>query len=265
MKLRVYIFILLFTVSPCVVFASSTTGAVNSVDRYAWSENAGWIDFGTATGNVTVTDGALTGYAYGENTGWISLNCSNTASCASNAYAVTNNGNGYLSGYAWSENTGWINFNPSGAGVTISSSGIFSGYAYSENLGWINFTTDHPVTTDWRPVADRVLPTPPATSSGSGYVSISSPISIPVIVTSPVSEKNLDIGSSGSHVQTLQTYLNSHGFTVSLTGPGSPGHETTHFGILTRKALAKFQLANGIQPSLGYFGPITKAFINNHH
>ncbi len=76
--------------------------------------------------------------------------------------------------------------------------------------------------------------------------------------------RNLTIGSRGDDIRQLQIYLNTHGFPVALTGPGSLGHETNYFGPLTRAALARFQAAHGITPSVGYFGPITRAYINTH-
>ncbi len=64
-------------------------------------------------------------------------------------------------------------------------------------------------------------------------------------------------------VRQLQIFLNSHNFPVASIGPGSPGYETRYFGPATRVALAKFQLVVGIKPSNGYFGPITRAYINS--
>jgi peptidoglycan hydrolase-like protein with peptidoglycan-binding domain len=75
---------------------------------------------------------------------------------------------------------------------------------------------------------------------------------------------NLSIGASNSQVRLLQEYLNVHGFTVSKTGPGSLGDETTYFGPATKGALIRFQKANGIIPAIGYFGPITRAYIASH-
>lgn len=145
--------------------ASSTNGTIDSSNKYAWSENAGWIDFSLSQGNVRITDSALTGYAYGENIGWISLNCANGANtCATADFKVANDGSGNLTGYAWSENTGWINFAPSTGGVIINSSGEFTGSAYGENIGWVTFnclttascaTADYKVATDWRPRSAR--------------------------------------------------------------------------------------------------------------
>lgn len=148
---------------PFAVNASQTDGTIDPVSRYAWSENAGFIDFGTTLGNVHVTDSGLTGYAWGENVGWISLNCSNTSSCGTVNYGVTNN-DGTLSGFAYGENIGWIDFAPSGSGVVINNSGVFTGDAFSENIGWIVFAGANVATTDWRPLSARGSSPSPSTS-----------------------------------------------------------------------------------------------------
>ncbi len=160
----IILLLLLGFLPPAPALASTTDGTIDASNRYAWSENAGWIDFGTTEGNVHITDSALTGYAWGENVGWISLNCSNDSSCGTVDYKVTNNNEGALGGHAWSENLGWIQFAPTNGGVTIDSSGVFSGYAWGENIGWIVFncsnqsscaTADFKVSTDYRPTSAR--------------------------------------------------------------------------------------------------------------
>jgi hypothetical protein len=70
---------------------------------------------------------------------------------------------------------------------------------------------------------------------------------------------NLTLHQTDPEVKALQQFLNAHGFTVSSTGPGSPGNETTAFGPATEAALIKFQKANNITPASGYFGPETRA------
>jgi hypothetical protein len=65
-------------------------------------------------------------------------------------------------------------------------------------------------------------------------------------------------------VKELQKYLNTHGFSVALVGPGSLGRETTKFGNLTRNALIKFQLAHNITPASGYLGPVTRSVVNGN-
>ncbi|MFA6476572.1 MAG: Ig-like domain-containing protein [Candidatus Paceibacterota bacterium] len=73
--------------------------------------------------------------------------------------------------------------------------------------------------------------------------------------------RNLKTGSTGSDVKLLQQFLNTHGFIVAKSGPGSVGQETTMFGALTRLALIKFQKANKITPAIGYFGPVTRGVV----
>ncbi len=73
-----------------------------------------------------------------------------------------------------------------------------------------------------------------------------------------VFERSLTLGSSGADVKALQKFLNAQGFTVSLSGIGSPGLESSYFGAKTRAALALFQASNSVSPSVGYFGPLTR-------
>ncbi|MCP5019020.1 MAG: hypothetical protein GY938_27635, partial [Ketobacter sp.] len=44
-----------------------------NLSGYAWSANAGWINFNPSDGQVTIdpTTGEFDGYAWGENVGWI--------------------------------------------------------------------------------------------------------------------------------------------------------------------------------------------------
>lgn len=74
--------------------------------------------------------------------------------------------------------------------------------------------------------------------------------------------RDLELGMSGADVKELQKYLNGAGYIVANSGVGSIGHETTLFGDLTKIALKKFQTANKISPATGYFGPLTRNFIN---
>jgi len=82
--------------------------------------------------------------------------------------------------------------------------------------------------------------------------------------------RSLALGSTGTDVKNLQIFLNTHGFTVSTSGNGSPGHETAYFGPSTKAALIKFQEANavailapnGLSKGTGYFGPSTIKAVN---
>jgi uncharacterized repeat protein (TIGR03803 family) len=65
-------------------------------------------------------------------------------------------------------------------------------------------------------------------------------------------------GITSPEVKCLQQYLNTHGFPVSLTGPGSLGQETNFFGTKTKVAVVLFQKAHNLVPD-GIVGPKTKA------
>ncbi len=84
----------------------------------------------------------------------------------------------------------------------------------------------------------------------------------------------LTFGMVHSEVKALQELLNKAGFLVAEPGtdesgaprPGSPGHETTKFGNLTRDAVRRFQCAQKIvctgdefTTSYGVVGPRTRA------
>ena len=135
-----------------VVGVALAAGNISATNKWAWSTNAGWVNFAPVPGSGSFTDGAavypdhLEGYAWAENVGWIRLG-THTGGGAwtytnanQNTYGVNRNtGTGALSGFAWSNNSGWINFAPTNGGVTVSAAGEFSGYAWSENIGWIKF------------------------------------------------------------------------------------------------------------------------------
>jgi peptidoglycan hydrolase-like protein with peptidoglycan-binding domain len=67
---------------------------------------------------------------------------------------------------------------------------------------------------------------------------------------------DLTIGSTGSQVTALQTWLISKGYSI-------PAGATGYFGTQTQAAVAAYQAANGISPAAGYFGPITRAQVNS--
>jgi hypothetical protein len=127
---------------------------IDLVDKWAWSTNAGWINFApTCDGceGVTVYADHLEGYAWGENIGWIRLGthtgggAHQYGNSTALDYGVNRDGSGELSGYAWAANAGWIDFRPTGGGVTIDPlTGSFDGYAWGENVGWIHFKNASP-------------------------------------------------------------------------------------------------------------------------
>lgn len=68
---------------------------------------------------------------------------------------------------------------------------------------------------------------------------------------------NLTIGSTGSEVVALQQMLVAQGHLVMPAGVAYG-----YFGNLTRAAVSKWQAANGVSPTAGYWGPISRAKAN---
>ena len=82
------------------------------------------------------------------------------------------------------------------------------------------------------------------------------------VIEKPKFQKDLYLGLNDPDVKRLQQTLNQHGYTVSLSGAGANGKETTFYGILTKQAVIKVQKKFGL-PQTGYFGPLTRAIVNN--
>ncbi len=80
----------------------------------------------------------------------------------------------------------------------------------------------------------------------------------------PSFTRSLNLGSKGQDVKNLQIFLNHQGFqlTQDSTRGGYPGKETDYYGALTKQAVAKYQAVHNITPSLGSFGPKTRAHVN---
>jgi len=66
--------------------------------------------------------------------------------------------------------------------------------------------------------------------------------------------RDLRVGMNGDDVKALQNLLISQGYPI-------PAGPTGYFANQTRYALASYQSANNISPSVGYFGSITRAFM----
>jgi peptidoglycan hydrolase-like protein with peptidoglycan-binding domain len=69
--------------------------------------------------------------------------------------------------------------------------------------------------------------------------------------------RDLTLGSTGADVVALQEMLEINGY-LQLPEGVSKGY----FGSATEKALANFQFANGISPADGYFGSMTREWLN---
>jgi DNA-binding beta-propeller fold protein YncE len=82
------------------------------------------------------------------------------------------------------------------------------------------------------------------------------------LLTSFNNGRSLTIGSQGTDVWALQVFLELDGSGPASMKLASIG-PTGYFGSATQAALAEFQKSIGIIPASGYFGPITRAYVNN--
>jgi murein L,D-transpeptidase YcbB/YkuD len=74
---------------------------------------------------------------------------------------------------------------------------------------------------------------------------------------------NLELYDTGAEVNALQDYLVQQDKGSAATKLKAHG-TTSFFGILTFNALVEFQKSVGIIPDSGFFGPITRAWVNSH-
>ncbi len=142
------IFTALFIVFLLTFSSTGYAENIDPVDKFAWSEISGWLNFNTSHSGVHVHNDHLEGFAWGENIGWIKMGVYTDggvhmyANTSSTNWGVNNDGAGNLSGYAWSEVAGWINFSE----VSIDpATGAFGGYAWGKNIGWIHLAAAGPV------------------------------------------------------------------------------------------------------------------------
>jgi len=137
-----------WTLGLAALLVGSVAWADGNIDpsaNFAWSKNAGWVNFAPSSGGVTVKTSGLSGFAWAENIGWIELAAPGSSydNTTTNNWGVKLVGQN-LQGFAWSRNVGWINFAPANGGVTIQGGGWFGGYAWGENVGWIHFKNASP-------------------------------------------------------------------------------------------------------------------------
>lgn len=79
-------------------------------------------------------------------------------------------------------------------------------------------------------------------------------------VVTDVPSVNLTLEDRGDAVAWLQLYLiqaDAGSAARTLAGYGATGY----FGGVTRDALAEFQRIHGIEPAVGYYGPVTRSFV----
>jgi Putative peptidoglycan binding domain len=70
--------------------------------------------------------------------------------------------------------------------------------------------------------------------------------------------KNYQLWDRSEDIRASQKFFNTDGFIIAQSGPGSPGNETSIFGVNTYRVLIKFQNSKEL-PQTGYLGPLTRA------
>ena len=204
--------------------------------------------------------------------------------------SVTLNGGIISDGFASSTDQGFNWGVTSAYGNVASTTGAFGMGSFSKSITGLTCATTYHYN------AFAINPAGTATTSDATFITASCPVSgggssvgggtgsvssqtaaqffgitiSPIVApaTAPAAQnftftRTLIAGQSGTDVKALQKYLNARGFIVSTKGPGSKGNETMFFGAATKAALIKFQRSNKISAS-GFFGPITKAFIQKN-
>ena len=200
--------------------ASSGAGNIHTKEKFAWSENTGWINMSPTNTDfpVTVHDSYLTGYAWGENVGWIKLNSSDNGpfdNTSNSDWGVNMASNGSLTGFAWSETSGWIKFNPALSGDPVwlnKNTGIFEGYAWSENMGYIHFQGMAENGDGYTITTPRLSIDDPVVEEGSGSVTFT-------VTMSATALKDVDISYITIDGSTDNTSLPKAIDGIDYTGP----------------------------------------------
>ncbi len=157
----------LTVVACCLVSLNlAAQSTISASDKYAYSANAGWLDFRpSAHDGSRVLDTVLAGFSYAANFGWTHFgdgtpdNGHTYSNSSASDYGVNLSPVGALTGYAYAANIGWITFEQMHGQPKLDlRTGKFSGNAYSANLGWIALDTifsELATTTISRPDSDN--------------------------------------------------------------------------------------------------------------
>jgi hypothetical protein len=173
----------IFSISISNAFASESVGTVlpafklSKVCQDVTCTNFGIVNFGPTLNSmtpgataVTITDTSITGHAWGNQIGWINLSPSGLTS---GQVLKVNPNTGVITGLGFANTGSWVNFSPASGGVTINSVGEFVGWAWVSGAygGWMKFDCSNGATcvkTDWRPIPNRTVVTPPSGGGGGG-------------------------------------------------------------------------------------------------
>lgn len=138
--------VLIATLNPFSAARAGTT--IDSVNRYAYGANIGWMDWvGDTNNGAVIGEYVCSGYIFSPNVGWINLGSglpANQIQYQNNSatdFGVNQDGSGNLTGYAYSGNIGWLTFEQTYGKPKVNLlTGVLSGYIWSANCGWISLS-----------------------------------------------------------------------------------------------------------------------------
>ncbi len=146
--------VILFAAAVIVLSGRAAT-TINSVNKFSYAANIGWIDWrGDTNSGAVIGEFVCSGFIYGANVGWINLgdgtptNGVRYRNLSANDFGVNHDGAGNLSGFAYGANIGWINFtNRDATGASLPGppqvdliTGRLRGFVWSANCGWISLS-----------------------------------------------------------------------------------------------------------------------------
>ncbi len=204
--------------------------------------------------NATPPPSDLTGYAWSDTIGWISLNCANTASCATSSYKVTlDNTSNNLTGYAWSDNIGWIEFGgansnsgcPIGICQARKSGGSLLGWARTLNGDGVAAIVTTPGTTTYATAGTQSFTVPTGVTSLTAALTGAggSPATTSAIAVTAGEVLTAIVGSGGTNT-TLK-----RGASTLATGNGAGGSGALSFA-------AKVDYITGASPQSVALGDV---------
>lgn len=186
-----------------------------------------------------------------------------------------------LSWTASTDNTAVTGYTIYRNGVSIGTSstpsyhdtGLTAGTKYTYTISAFDAVANNSTTSTPALVTTAATQTAQRSGGGGGRSALVSPATIitPTVETPPARTftftKNLKTGTNNDDVRQLQIYLNQKGFVIALTGPGSPGKETTMFGAGTKAALKRLQTFLKVtkDPKIvidGIVGPHLRSYLN---
>jgi len=128
-------------------FSSWAATTIDSVNKFAYAANLGWVNwYADGANGAVIGDYVCAGYLYAANVGWINLGSGSPGNgihyqnLAANDFGVNHDGLGNLRGLAYGANIGWINFETTGAPTVDLKTGNLSGSVWSANCGWIGLS-----------------------------------------------------------------------------------------------------------------------------